>query len=249
MHRKEAGVVFSMKRTSVTSPWNVKRGAQLMFLASLLALSRPHAKAQSSQNQFWPQVNTYIKLDSRMRLMFMASRTKDGSTYNSAEFGPNLDITLKPIRRVRVQSNDSSKRTYLKFGVGYRYLKNLDKPNENRVLFELTPRYYLPLGILASDRNRFELRIISGDLTWRYRNRLTLERSFNIKSLRLTPYAQGEVYYFSQYGLWNKDSYAFGVVFPVHRQFEIKPYFQHDNDSRSSTPHVNALGLTLYLYF
>jgi hypothetical protein len=110
MHRKEAGVVFSMKRTSVTSPWNVKRGAQLMFLASLLALSRPHAKAQSSQNQFWPQVNTYIKLDSRMRLMFMASRTKDGSTYNSAEFGPNLDITLKPIRRVRVQSNDSSKR-------------------------------------------------------------------------------------------------------------------------------------------
>jgi len=207
------------------------------------------AKAQSSQSQFWPEVDTYIKLDSRMRLMFMASRTTDGSTYDSAQIGANLDITLKPIRRVLVQSNDSSKRTYLTFGIGYRYLTNLDKPSENRALLELTPRYYLPLGILASDRNRFELRIISGNLTWRYRNRLNLERSFNIKSLRFTPYAQGEVYYYSQYGLWNKDSYGFGLIFPVHRRFEIKPYFQHDNDSRSSTPHVDAFGLTLYLYF
>ena len=181
--------------------------------------------------------------------MFMASRTTDGSTCNSAEFGPNLDITLKPIRRTPIESNDSSKRRYLTFGIGYRYLINLDKPSENRMILELTPRYYLPWGILASDGNRFELRIIRGDLTWRYRNRLSLERSFNIKFLQFTPYAQGEVYYYSQFGLWNKDSYAFGLIFPLHRRFEIKPYFQHDNDSRSSTPHVNALGLTINLYF
>jgi hypothetical protein len=225
------------------------RGTQLVLLLSLIASLCQVAKAQSSQDQFWPEIDTYIKLDSRMRLMFIASRTTDGSTYNSAEFGPNLDITLKPIRRTPIESNDSSKRQYLTFGIGYRYLTNLDKPSENRVILELTPRYYLPWGILASDRNRFELRIISGNLTWRYRNRLNLERSFKIKFLRFTPYAQGEVYYYSQYGLWNKDSYTFGSIFPVHRRIEIKPYFQHDNDSRSSTSHVNALGLTFYLYF
>jgi hypothetical protein len=238
-----------MKSMSVKSPWNTERGTHVFLLVLLIALLCQSATAQSSQDQFWPEIDSYIKLDSRMRLMFMASRTTDGSTYESAQIGPNLDITLRPIRLVSVESNDSSKRQYLTFGIGYRYLRNLDKPSENRMILELTPRYYLPWGILASDRNRFELRIISGNFTWRYRNRLTLERSFNIKSLRLTPYAQGEVYYYSQYGLWNKDSYAFGMTFPVHRRLEIKPYFQHDNDSRSSTPHVNALGLTLYLYF
>jgi hypothetical protein len=84
---------------------------------------------------------------------------------------------------------------------------------------------------------------------WRHRNRLTLERSFNIKFPRFTPYAQGEAYYYRQSGLWNKDSYAFDLIFPLHRRFEIKSYFQRDNDSRSSNPHVNALGLTPYLYF
>jgi hypothetical protein len=189
-----------MKCASIKSPRGTDRVTQVIPLVSLTALLCGVAKAQSSQSEFWPEVDTYAKLDSRMRLMLIASRTTDGSTYNSAEIGPNLDITLKPIRRTRVQSNDSSKRQYLTFGVGYRYLSNLDKSSENRLILELAPRYDLPWGILASDRNRFEPRYISDALTWRYRNRLNLERSFNIKFLGFTPYAQGEVYHYSQFG-------------------------------------------------
>lgn len=232
----------------------MKRVLQLVFLASVCALlGEQRLQAQTTQSEWWPEVDTYVKLNDELRLKFAAARATDGSTYNSTDVGAGLEITLKPILREKIkrkmESLDEAKRKYLTFGIGYRYYHNLDKPSENRVELELTPRYFLPWSILLSDRNRADLRVIRGNFSWRYRNRLTLERSFRIKSFRLIPFARGEVYYDSRYSIWNKNSYAFGAGFPIGKRIELEPYYQHDNDSRASVQHVNALGFTVYLYF
>ena len=151
-------------------------------LACLAALLCSNAHAQQTQTQQLPEIDTYVELTDRYRLMFMASRSDDGTTVNSAQFGPNLDINFRPLRRRTLRTNDSSKSNFLTFRVGYLYLRNFDKPNENRVQMALTSHFHLPWSLELAERNRFDLRVISDQFSWRYRNRLTLERSFTIKS-------------------------------------------------------------------
>jgi hypothetical protein len=225
----------------------IRRFTQLILLG--LTLVGQHVEAQSTQTEWWPEIDAFVRLNSESRLKFVTARATDGTTYDSADIGAALEITLKPILRRKEDSLDEAKRKYLTFSVGYRYYDNLDKPNENRVELDLTPRYFLPGSLLLSDRNRADLRVIGGNFSWRYRNRLTLERSFRLACVHLTPYARGEVYYDSRYGTWNKNSYAFGVIFPVRKRAELEPYYERSNDSRSSIRHVNAIGLTANLYF
>jgi hypothetical protein len=226
----------------------VKRTFHFVLLACLLAGPCLPSHAQSTQFQWWPEVDTYVALNSQLRASLFVARTTDGESADSLEIGPNLDVTLRSIRGRKAGGNDSSKQKYLTFRAGYHYIASTDKPDEKRGILELTPRYYLPRDILLSDRNRADLRVINGVFSWRYRNRVTLERNFKVKALTLTPYARGEVYYDSRYGIWNKNAYSFGVILPVGKHIELEPYFERENDSRSSTPHVNAIGFTFSLY-
>ncbi|HYX69153.1 MAG TPA: DUF2490 domain-containing protein [Terriglobales bacterium] len=239
-----------MKHRSLTASswaWPVLPFA---LLAGLLAGLCPAAQAQDTQSQWWPELDTYLTLNQRFRVSVSASRKTDGDSGDSIQVGPNLDVTLRSVRgKHQAQGNDASKRKFLTFRAGYRYVINSGKADEQRGILELTPRYYLPWAMLLSDRNRADLRVIGGDFSWRYRNRLTLERDFKIKSVSLTPYLRGELLYDSRYGIWNRNSYSFGVIFPVHKHFELEPYFTHQNDSRSSPAHINAVGFTFSLYF
>ena len=66
--------------------------------------------------------------------------------------------------------------------IGYRYLHNAgDDPDENRGVLEVTPRYPLVRGVLVSNRNRIDFRFIEGEYSWRYRNRLSLEREVSAR--------------------------------------------------------------------
>jgi uncharacterized protein DUF2490 len=147
--------------------------------------------------------------------MFIASRSTDGSTVNSPQIGPNLDFNFRPLLRKKLRTNDSSKGNFLTFRIGYQYLRNSGKPDENRVPLQLTSRFHLPRSMELAERNRFDLRIISGQFSWRYRNRVTIERSFSIKSHSFTPYARGEIYYDSVRGTWYKNTYSAGASFPI----------------------------------
>jgi hypothetical protein len=181
--------------------------------------------------------------------MFLVSRSNDGSTLNSLQFGPNLDINFRPLRRRKLRTNDSSKGNFLTFRIGYQYLNNVSNPNENRVQLGLTSRFHLPWSLELSERNRFDLRVISDQFSWRYRNRLTLEKSFSIKSFSFSPYARGEIYYDSQSGTWSKNTYSFGAAFPIRKRLELEVYYERENTTGGSPPHVNGIGTTLSVHF
>jgi hypothetical protein len=213
------------------------------------ALLCPWVRAQQTQTLEFPEIDTYVSLTNRYRLMFLMSRSTDGSTVNSGQFGPNLDINFRRFRRKTLLTNDTATANFLTFRIGYQYLRNVGKSNENRVQLALTSRFHLPWSLQLNERNRFDLRAISDQFSWRYRNRLTLDKSFSIKSFSFSPYVRSEIYYNSLSGAWDKNTYSFGATFPIRKRFELEGYYERENTTGGSPPHVNGIGITLSIYF
>ena len=124
------------------------------------------------------------------------------------------------------------------------------KPPENCVVLDATPRFPLKAGVSVADRNRADLRFIEGGFSWRYRNRLMVERSFRVHSYHFTPYVRGEAYYDSKPAKWSRTTEDIGCVFPIRRRAEIESYYEHMNDtSKSPNRQTHGVGVTLSLYF
>jgi hypothetical protein len=221
---------------------------RFVLLACVAALLCPSGRAQQTQTGEFPEIDAYVGITDRYRLMFLAARSTDGSTVNSAQIGASLDINFRPLVRKKLRTNDSTKDNFLTFRIGYQYLDNVGKPDENRVQLALTSRFHLPWSLELSERNRFDLRVISDQFSWRYRNRLTLEKTFSIKSFSFSPYAQGEIFYDSRSGTWSKNTYSFGAVFPIRKRLDLEGYYERDNTTGGSPPHENVIGTTLSIY-
>jgi hypothetical protein len=232
---------------------NLRRFFQRAGLGLLLAMVAPQVAAQTQSFQTWPEIDTYLKVSSNVRVSFFAATTKENRQGTDAAVGPNIDFFLKPLmklKRITVFELDQSKNRPLMLRLGYRYMPTTDGPTENRGILEATGRFPLVRGVLLSDRNRADLRFISGEFSWRYRNRLAAERTFAIRSYHFSPYIRAEAYYDGNLHKWSRTTETFGLVFPIRKRAEIEPYYEHQNDS-SSAPNrqVNALGLALSLYF
>jgi len=176
--------------------------------------------------QGWPEVDTYLRLNSNMRVSFFASATRENRMGTSASLGPNFDYYLKSLhklRRIAVFSRDESKARVLKLRAGYRYVPSPGGPTENRWLGEATGNLPFVKRVLLSDRNRVELRFIDGNFSWRYRNRITAERTLAIRNYHFNPYIRAEVYYDSRYSKWSRTAESIGDIFPVHKRYEHEP--------------------------
>jgi hypothetical protein len=218
-----------------------------------MLLSGIPARAQTKQ--FWPEVGTFVKLNDKMRFYFLATTVKENRESTEGEFGPNFDFYFNPLRNKKrwgVFRLDASKNRFLMVRVGYHYIHPVtgDDPDEHRGVLEATARYPLVSGVLVSDRNRLDIRSMGGENSWRYRNRLTVEREFSIGRFRFGPYVRGEVYYDSRFDKLSRTALTAGSVFPITKRFELEGYYEHQNDSGGSpNRQVNAVGAVISLYF
>lgn len=204
----------------------------------------------SLRKEIWPEVDVYVKINQKWRLFFLADSSREGESKTGLEahVGAHVDYRVNDMWSLRA---------------GYRYGFSLDKNedyNEHRVLLEQTLRLPLPAGLLLSDRNREDFRFLSGDLSVRYRNRVTLEREFGIRRFKFTPYASGEINYDTRFHAFNRNRLIAGVQLPLglglaplrehlanlpRRKLSLDLYYARQNDSRSAPNHVNALGVAL----
>lgn len=239
----------------------MSRTARALFRASLFFLVVVGAHATHAQDntrgQFWPEIDVYVNINEKVRLYFLGTVSKsieDGEIRNAqafdSQFGAHIDYIPNK---------------YLILRAGYRFGTSVgetsDPYKEHRFLTEQTLRKLLPGDVLLSDRNREDFRFIDGDFSFRYRNRIALEREFHLMKKRtITPYASGEVFYDTRYDTWNRNRYAIGVQTSLRQgpmmkmllhkhQVILDLYLMRQNDSRSSEPHVNALGAALVFYF
>jgi len=138
------------------------RVALILLLVFALHIDSKAQQNSASSREFWPEVDAYVPLDEKVRLYFLFTITNN----LEGQFGAHVDYTV-------------SRRLVLR--AGYRYgfsITEADPFKEHRPLLEQTLRQQLPLKILLSDRNRDEFRFVNGDFSFRYRNRLMLEREF-----------------------------------------------------------------------
>ena len=230
----------------------IRTCTRLLGASLLIALLSVLASAQQT-SEFLPEVDAFYKLDSNVRLSFQAKQTREDGDETQAEVGPSIDFLLKPLLRFRrspLHDLDETKSRALALSIGYRYVNTPDKPAINRIIFEATPNLPLKGDILISVRNRGELNYSSGDLTWRYRNRLSVQRAFAIHSYHPIPYASVEFYYDSKYNKWSSTDVYAGCKFPIRKRFQIDPYYEHENNTgKKPNQQVNALGLILNVYF
>ena len=232
-----------------------KRSGWLLFLVVFSGVTAVPAQDNSTRTEFWPEVNLYVNLKPRLRLFVLGTVSKsveDGELLKGdafeGQFGAHLDY-------VRNQ--------HLSLRAGYRYGTSIgdttDEFKEHRLLTEQTLRKQTAWNLLLSDRNREDFRSINHDFSFRYRNRLTVEREFRIPRGRtLTPYVSAEAFFDTRYNVWNKSRFGAGVQIPLKRgplnlllpqhQTVLDVYYLRQHDTRSSTTHLNALGIVLAFY-
>jgi hypothetical protein len=224
-----------------------------LVAVSLLLLCCVSARAQTSTSEFLPEIDTYFKLNSDVRLVFQVKDTREGGDPTEVEVGPSIEFYLKPLLKLREITKwelDPSKSRPLVFAVGYRYVPSPGKPMTNRLEPLITSHFPLKGGMLVTDRNRADLDWSQGKFTWRYRNRLTFERRFTIHSYHPAPYASAEVFYESKYAKWSTTAVYVGSLLPVGKHVEFDPYYEHENNTgKSPNQQVEAAGLILNLYF
>jgi len=201
-------------------------------------------------------VDGYINLSPAVRLFLLTLFTdKLERGQWQGHFGVHFDFALNPVFRRELRSRDDVFRgRFLSFRAGYRYITSLGESGspylEHRWIVEVTSRVPLPKKLVMIDSSRGELRFIGGQaFSTRYRNKLQLERDFSFGSLVLTPYINGQLYYDTRYDVWNRNRYSAGVQVPAGQHLVLNTYYLRQNDSRSSTPHMNVVGLTVNLYF
>jgi len=224
------------------------------WLALALFVLALDLAAAAQTSQFLPEVDAYYTLTPAVRVWLQAKETDEAGAPVTAEFGPSLDFFLKSLpllSDITAHDNDDSKSRPFVLSIGYRYLPYPDSPPTNRMEPVLTLNAPLhKVRVLVSDRNRFDLDWQNGGFTWRYRNRLQLERTWQIRSYHLSPYASAEFYYESQYGKWADTAIYVGCLFPIGKHFELNPYYEHQNETgKSPNTLYDQFGLMLNMFF
>jgi hypothetical protein len=221
----------------------------LRAFGAVLALAAP-AAAQDVTTQFWPEIDTYVRLSDSMRIYVPISKTREGTDDSDQDgtTGIYFDYYALPIAKQWFRGPaDASRSRRLLLRAGYAYTAGGDgQPATNTITGELTGRQPLPWEILGSLRNRFDLNFTGGDFDPRYRVRLKLERNVAIGKPSLTPYVYGEFFYSFDDGDWFRTRATAGLEFHIWERFVPEVYFQRDFNLGTSD--VNGVGLVLSIY-
>jgi len=137
------------------------------------------------------------------------------------------------------------------FTIVYRYLPQANNaPAIDRVDPVVTINLPMKGRFLLSDSNRADLDWQNGRSTWRYRNRVQIERPLGFRSYHPIPYVSVEFSYESQYNKWSDTAVYAGCRFPIGKHVDFNPYYEHQNNTgKSPNQQLNQLGLMLNLYF
>src|SRR5438128_1937173 len=182
-----------------------------LLLLLLLTVARGRVAAQNQDNedvQLWPDLTIGFKLNPTVTLNLFATARL------GQYFGAFVSNQLGTSVNVRVNK-------YLSIAPSYRHIwahpTATKYTQENRYFFDVTPRLPLGKGFALSDRNRGEVREIDEKVSWRYRNRLQLEKALIWHEHQLTPYLAGEAHYDSRYHEWNRKQFWLGTRVPMNK--------------------------------
>ena len=233
-----------------------------LSVLGLALMSATSAADDSTSYEFWPELNAYIGLGERSRLMFSAAGTRamEGAvddrilSVQDAQFTLNLDYTLAPILRRDVPRAEWSKNRLLWARLGYEYgtssSSGTDSYRSNTGIVELNARYPMEGTLWLTSRLRVDFRDINGEPSQRYRVRVGAEWDDMAFDHRIAPYASVETLYDTRYDQWSRITLKTGLETPLSDDWRVEPYLAWQlNKSDDELKRVLGLGLTFKVYF
>jgi hypothetical protein len=207
------------------------------LFAVLAGLAAPGAVAET-RHEFWPEIDVWLKLGAKERLLFQWTHSSGRDYYfEETLWAVSYDYRVKPSLGLRGS---------------YAYIVGDEQDGmtdiEHRVVLAATPSWTFHPGWLLTDRNRVDLRLKDGVFSWRYRNRLQIEKDVRVGSYTLIPYGSAEIFFDSRFDVFNRNLLTAGLQFPISPALMLDLYFSRQNDSRTEPEHVNAFGVTLNIY-
>jgi hypothetical protein len=205
--------------------------------------------------QGWWEIDGYYRIDAQWRLFGLASLTRYRES-QTADFqvGAHLDFSFFPIAPLLTfEATEYERYRLFLFRAGYLYARGIgsrqDEYLEHSVVAEAHIRLNITEYLLLSDRNRFEGRRINGEGSWRYRNRVRLERLTRTAFLPVNPYLSFEVLYDERVETFNRLRTTAGIEWNLSGTFVLDTYYMYQSDSRFSpaTLHVGGVSLSAFL--
>ncbi len=227
--------------------------------ALLVWLAAGLARADPPSYEFWPEIDTWLRLSPAWRLSLFVPISKNLEThYREGNFIPQVDYAFGKTRRRRRLMDEDRERRMRAFMLRGGYLggKSLGDQGEaytERTLFaELHVRLPLKGGVLLSHRFRSDLRWLGQDnaeFSERWRYRLMVEREFTARRVSLVPYVNVEPYYDSRYDTVNRIRLIGGTSIAWSPRTAVEGNVTYQYDSHSSTKELLALNVILHVFF
>lgn len=210
------------------------------------------AQESETKDEIWPEINVYVPVNEKVRLLFQVAVNKSRETRDSYEGNvmAAVDYFWQDRHSIRV---------------GYRYGSSLggnDPFREHRLITEESFRKKTKWQIELTDRNRQDWRWVDGDFSFRYRNRITAEKEFRLWGRPVTPYGSAEIFYDSRFSTFNRYRFQTGVQYTLKKRGSNEPlllllrrervldiYYLRQEDTRSQPKHLNAIGVSFSIHF
>lgn len=220
--------------------FQVSIAAVFFILLAQTALSQTAAPEEDTQS--WNEVQIAVPVNKKLDFNLSAQLRFGRNFRNFVD--ENLSVgtgfTYKPSK-------------YLQFAPSYSYIVN--RPSGNRNAYEnrlnlpatiISPKFH---GFTVSNRNLFERRWRKPANSWRYRNRLQIERVFKPKNFEFRLFATDEVFYDFRVKHWTRNRFTIGVGKPISKQLSLDVYYLRQNDGRSRPGDLHVIGTGLRIRF
>jgi len=213
----------------------------LLVLALILAAA-PQTEAQDLEVEGMPEFDIWIPLDEvqKDRIYVLVSfGSEPNYRYEESVFGVSWDRRFHP--------NWS-------FRIGARYIwKQVDPPDANETRIVLDLKWFKPLGRgwLLSDRNRIDLRRFDAAeyASYRYRNRIQMEKAIKAFSRTLTGFGSYEMYYDSRYDKWGqRHRFIGGVSIPIVDGLSVDVFYGYHIETKPKRETGGAIGVAFGIY-
>ena len=228
----------------------IGRGLALAAVAAALAPSTRAADA----SELWPELSAFVRIDDRTRAYLDAAYAKGKESGDrSLDVGAYLDLSLVPILREELRSEDWQRNRYLWTRIGYtRIFKASNGPAEvaeDRGVLALYGRAPLPADTTVEGRLRADLRWIGGDTSTRYRFRAEVNRELTVAGYTVVPYANVEWFYDTRYHGWARTLVQAGPEITVSKSFRYEVYLAWQADRLPKHESLGALGVVAKWYY
>jgi hypothetical protein len=229
---------------------------RVALLAVLCAWQALAGRVQAADStEFWPELNAFVRLSPGTRIYLDAAYAegKESDT-TSLDLAAFLDISLKPIRRKDLWTEDWQRSRYFWARIGYdRIFKETSETGasvaEDRGIVSVYGKAPLPEEIWLEARARADLRWIGEDYSTRYRFRLEATREFVVLQKPVVPYLNYEWFYDTRYDGWARTLWMAGVEVTTDEHFRFEVYLSGQKDRLPEDESLAAFGVVAKWYY